>query len=83
MKDYKPFLSHGFVSLVLDDFSETHPVKILRDTGAAQTLLLDSVLPFSEQTFTGRSVLLQGVELGVINVPLHLICFKSQVFLFC
>lgn len=83
MKDYKPFLSQGFVSLVLDDFSETHPVKILRDTGAAQTLLLDSVLPFSEQTFTGRSVLLQGVELGVINVPLHLICFKSQVFLFC
>lgn len=30
------------------------------DTGAAQTLLLEGVLPFSEQTFTGRTVLAGG-----------------------
>lgn len=77
MKDYKPFLSQGFVSL--DDSSKIPPVKILRDTGAAQTLLLEGVLPLSEQTFTGRTVLIQGVELGVINVPLHRICLKSDL----
>ena len=74
---YKPFLSHGFVSL--NDSSEALPVQISRDTGAAQTLLLEGPLPLSEQTFTGRSVLLQGVELGVIDVPLHKIYLKSDL----
>lgn len=36
-KDYKPFLSQGFVSL--DDSSKTHSVKILRDTGAADFIV--------------------------------------------
>lgn len=63
----------------LDDSIKTHLVKILRDAGAALTLLLESVLSLSEQTFTGRSVLIQGVELGVINVPLHRICLKSDL----
>ena len=74
---YKPFLSQGFVSL--SDSSEALPVQILRDTGAAQTLLLEGSLPLSEHTFTGRSVLLQGVELGVIDVPLHEIYLKSDL----
>lgn len=77
MKDEKPFLAQGFVSL--DDSRKTHPVKILRDTGAAKILFLDGVLPFSEQTFTDRSVLIQGVELGVINVSLHIICLNSDL----
>lgn len=34
----QPLLSQGFVSI--DDSSKTHPVKILRNTGSAQTLLL-------------------------------------------
>ena len=74
---YKPFLSQGFVSL--SDSSEALPVQILRDTGAAQTLLLEGSLPLSEHTFTDRSVLLQGVELGVIDVPLHKIYLKSDL----
>ncbi|KAK3106890.1 hypothetical protein FSP39_002127 [Pinctada imbricata] len=74
---YKPFLSQGFVSL--SDSSKALPVQILRDTGAAQTLLLEGSLPLSEHTFTGRSVLLQGVELGVIDVPLHKIYLKSDL----
>ena len=77
MEDYKPFMSQGFVSL--GDSSEIKPVQILRDTGAAQTLLLEGVLPLSEQTSTGGSVLLQGVELGVIDVPLHRISLKSDL----
>ena len=33
----------------------------------------------SERTFTGKSVLLQSVELGVIEVPLHKIHLKSDL----
>ena len=39
--------------------------------GASQSLVLDSVLPFSDKSDTGINVLLQGVELGTIAVPLH------------
>jgi hypothetical protein len=39
MEDYKPFLSQGFVSI--DGSSDVKPVQILRDTGAAQSLLLE------------------------------------------
>ena len=77
MEDYKPFLSQGFVSI--DGSSEAKPVQILRDTSAAQSLLLESVLSFSERTSTDRSVLLQGVELGVIDIPLHRIYLKSDL----
>ena len=77
MEDYKPFLSQGFVSI--DGSSEVKPVQILRDTGAAQSLLLESVLSLSERTSTDRSVLLQGVELGVIDIPLHRIYLKSDL----
>ena len=41
---YAPFLSHGSVSLVGQ--SAKIPLKMLRDTGTTQTLILDSVLPF-------------------------------------
>ena len=72
---YEPFVSQGTVSLV--GSGEENPVTILRDTGASQSLVLDSVLPFSDQSDTGTKVLLQGVELGTISVPLH------KVFLRC
>ena len=43
MENYKPFISEGVVSLVGDENS-SQKVKILRDTGATQSLMLDSVL---------------------------------------
>lgn len=43
---------------------------ILRDTGVVHTMLLGRVLPLSDQTSAGGSVLLQGVAPGVIDVPL-------------
>ena len=46
-------------------------MKILRDTGATQSLMLDSVLPLTENSFTGANVLISGVEMGVLEVPLH------------
>ena len=50
MENYKPFISEGVVSLVGDENS-SQKVKILRDTGATQSLMLDSVLPLTENMF--------------------------------
>ena len=74
---YAPFLSHGSVSFVGQ--LEKIPVKILRDTRATQTLILDSVFPFSSESFTGNSVLLQGLELGTVQVPLHKLELSSDI----
>ena len=59
MENYKPFISEGVVSLVGDENS-SQKVKILRDTGATQSLMLDSVLPLTENSFTGANVLISG-----------------------
>ena len=56
---YALFLSHGSISLVGQ--SAKILIKMLRDTGATQILILDSVFPFSSELFTGNSVLLQGI----------------------
>ena len=78
MENYKPFISEGAVSLVLDENS-SQKVKILRDTGATQSLMLDSVLPLTENSFTGANVLISGVEMGVLEVPLHEVNIKSSL----
>ena len=78
MEIYEPFLSDGFVSLNSDSAKST-PIKILRDTGASQSLILADTLPFSEKTSSGTSVLIQGVECGFVNVPLHNIYLSSDL----
>ena len=79
LEKYSPFISEGFVSLTSDVVTNPQPVKILRDTGASQSLLLEGIVPLSEKTSSGSSVLLQGVELGFINVPLHCVYLKSDL----
>ena len=78
MEIYEPFLSDGFVSLNSDSAQST-PIKILRDTGASQSLILADTLPFSEKTSSGTSVLIQGVECGFVNVPLHNMYLSSDL----
>ena len=78
MENYKPFISEGVVSLVGDE-SSSQKVKILRDTGATQSLMLDSLLPLTENSFTGANVLISGVEMGVLEVPLHEVNIKSSL----
>ena len=78
MENYKPFISEGVVSLVGDENS-SQEVKILRDTGATQSLMLDSVLPLTENSFTGANVLISGVEMGILEVPLHEVNIKSSL----
>ena len=66
---YKPFMSTGFVSLTAS--SERVPVRILRDTGASQSLLCADALHFSDESFVNSEVLVKGVEGGAVRVPLH------------
>ena len=75
---YKPFISDGLVFLLHDKVTD-RKINILQDTGASQSLLLADVLPFSEKSYTGESVLLQGVECGMVNVPLHHVFLKSDL----
>ncbi|VDI69364.1 Hypothetical predicted protein [Mytilus galloprovincialis] len=55
-------------------------LRFLRDTELLRLYVLEGVLPLSENTSVGASVLLQGVELGCcIDVPLHRIYLKSDL----
>ena len=66
MENFKPFILEGVVSLVGNENS-SQKVKILRDTGATQSLMLDSVLPLTENSFIGANVLISGVEMGILE----------------
>lgn len=61
-EDYTPFLMEGVVSICSDP-SVQQPITVLRDTGAAQSLVLENLLPLSEKSSLGCSVLLQGIEI--------------------
>ena len=75
--DYAPFVTDGFVSL--PDESCGVPVRILRDTGAAQSFLLSGVLPLSASTDTRTHVLIKGFEMTPLQVPLHRVCLSSEL----
>ena len=74
---YHPFISSGFLSVQEND--TPIPIKILRDTGASQSLLVEGVLPLSDESATGDHVLIKGVELGFISVPLYKFFLKSDL----
>ena len=78
MEIYEPFISEGMMSFI-DDSTKPIRSKILRDTGASQSIVLANVLPFAEKTYQGTSVPLQGVECGFMNVPLHNIFLYSEL----
>ena len=41
--------------------------------------MLKSVLLLTENSFTGANVLISGVEMGVLEVPLHEVTIKSSL----
>lgn len=57
--DYSPFNSKGFVSLPRSNTQDE--VAILRDSGAFDSFVLRSILPFSADTDTGEDVLVCGM----------------------
>lgn len=75
---FRPFISKGLVSLTGDQKDQC-TVQILRDTGASQSFILSDVLPLSEKSSCGSSVLVQGIEMGFVPAPLHCIHVQSEL----
>ncbi|KAG7471871.1 hypothetical protein MATL_G00102630 [Megalops atlanticus] len=75
---YNPFISTGTVSLSGKEEDQVF-ITILRDTGATQSFILEDVLPFSNETYCGVDVLVQGIELGTVRVPLHSLRLQSTL----
>ncbi|KAJ8364947.1 hypothetical protein SKAU_G00137780 [Synaphobranchus kaupii] len=74
---YDAFTSVGTVSV--SQGTVEVPVTILRDTGAAQSLLLQGVLDLPASTYQQASALIEGLggQYGV--VPLHTVYLRSNV----
>ena len=62
-------LYHYQMVSLSDDFSEAKPIRILRDTGSAQSILLQSTLPLSDSTYSGDNLLLKGVDTSLGSYP--------------
>ena len=79
MDVFEPFIHQGSVSLS-SDMSDSKQIKILRDTGASQSLLLSNTLLFSEESSVGASVLIRGINCSEYSpVPLHTVYLKSSL----
>ena len=78
MDMFQPFIHDGSVSLSRD-MTDSVPIKILRDTGASQSLLLSDTLLFSEKSSTGASVLIRGISSEYTPVPLHTVFLSSDL----
>lgn len=74
---YEPFLTNGTV-FVPGEMAV--PVRILRDTGAVLSILQKGVETLLAQTSTGSSALVRGIEMGYIEVLLHRVHLKSDLF---
>ena len=73
---YMMVLYHGQVICQMPQM----PVKILRDTGASQSLLLADALPFSEESYAGANVLVKGVDSSDYTpVPLYNVYLSSNL----
>lgn len=75
--NYAPFIRDGFVSML--GSSEKVAVRILRDTGASESFILGSVLPFSAESNTGSNVLIRGMGLQAFSAPLHKFILHSEL----
>ena len=73
-EEFLPFITNGYVSENVDAL--LRPIKILRDTGAAQSLLLEGIIDNKNQdSFT----LVQGIEGKTISVSLRNLYLKSSL----
>ncbi|KAM9440555.1 uncharacterized protein Hap1MRO34_025796 [Clarias gariepinus] len=75
---FESFISSGYVSLGAGQ--TRNPIKILRDTGSAQSFILETALPSSEASYLGSDVLIQGIGMTVIRAPLHKLYLETKSF---
>ncbi len=72
------FLMDGFVCLSSDP-EHRQDIKIWRDTGAFQSVILQDVLPFNENSAQGSEVIVKGFGGGFLSMPLHNIHLQSDL----
>ena len=63
----------------VDNATKRVEIKILRDTGATQSLMVKNDMPRESETATGERVIIQGVGGNVVSVPLHQISLDSEI----
>ena len=73
---FDDFIFQGQVSLTKND--QFYHINILRDTGAAQSILLSDALPNINQAFTGEKVLISDLTSNA-SYPLAQICLKCPL----
>ena len=78
LSSYLPFISEGHVSLTGSE--EKVSVVILRDTGAFDSFVLGSTLPFSEATDTGSFIPVLGMGMSIFPVPVHKLRLHCELF---
>lgn len=69
---------NGLVSLTGEP-ADQRPVRILRDTGASQSVILASTLPFSKESACGYGTDLRGIEMGRMRQPVHRVHLRSEL----
>lgn len=75
---FKPSISEGFVSLTGDPNNQKL-VTILRDSGGAQSIILEGILPLTSESSCRSSAVVGGVEMGFVLAPLHNIHLQSSL----
>ncbi|XP_013877073.1 uncharacterized protein LOC106526898 [Austrofundulus limnaeus] len=78
LESYLPFITEGFVSLV--GSKDKLRVRILRDTGAFDSFIVASTLPFSDVTYVGSNIPVQDMGMNVLSVPRHKITLLCDLF---
>uniref|UniRef100_A0AAV2M8Y1 CCHC-type domain-containing protein n=1 Tax=Knipowitschia caucasica TaxID=637954 RepID=A0AAV2M8Y1_KNICA len=71
-------IQSGLVSLN-GEAPDQRPIRILRDTGGSQSLILASALPFSYRSYCGYRSVLRGVEMGYRPRPVHSVHVQSNL----
>lgn len=75
---YLPFIREGSVSLF--EGGKQVAVQILRDTGAYDSFIVASTLPFSDITDTGARIPVRGMGMEILCVPQHKMWLSCELF---
>ena len=74
---FEPFLMDACVSL--EGSADVVNVRVLRDTGAKHSFILESALPFSSESQVGDFIVMRGMELGYVPVPRHKVVLQCDL----
>ena len=63
----------------VDNARKRVKIKILRDMGMTQYLMVKDDMPRESETATGEQVIIQGVGEDLVSVPPHRISLDSEI----